>query len=1181
MSVAYAARVAGRAPGWAPLPVQYADYALWQRELLGDEDDPGSVISRQVGYWREQLAGAPQELALPADRPRPAVASHRAHLVPLHVAMGVHARLRELARGEGVTVFMIMQAALGVLLARLGAGTDIPVGTAVAGRTDEALDDLVGFFVNTLVIRTDLAGDPGFGQVLARVRQASLAAFEHQDVPFERLVEELAPERSMARHPLFQLMLAVQNNAAAAVDLPGARAEGASPGAAMVKFDLDVSVGEAFGAGGVPAGLRGSVIGTADLFDVGTVEVIAGRLVRVLEAVTADPGLKLSAIGVLDATERDQLLTGWNETASELPPETLPGLFAGQAARTPDAVAVTCGGEHITYAGLEARAGRLARYLAGLGAGPESIVGLCLPRGMPMIVALLAVLKAGAAYLPIDPDLPAARVAFMLADAAPLCVLTESSVAAAVSGPVVMLDDPDVAAAVSQAAAAVPAVLMPGHLAYLIYTSGSTGAPKAVAVSHASVTVLLGRARAVFGFGPGDVWSLFHSFAFDFSVWELWGALVSGGRVVVVPFAVSRSPDQFLALARRERVTMLSQTPSAFYQLMAVPEAGLRAAAGLRTVVFGGEALDTGRLARWQADGPVGGPRLVNMYGITETTVHVTFHELAEGSAAAGSVVGRALPGLRVLVLDDRLGLVPAGVAGELYVAGAGLARGYLRRAGLTAERFVADPFDPTGGGRLYRTGDLAKWTSGGQLVYLGRADEQVKIRGFRIELGEVEAVLAAHPHIVRAAVITRPDTSGGERLVAYIVPAAQAGQDRAAGGDAGADGLGSLAAAVREHAASRLPEYMVPAAVVVVNELPLTVNGKLDRAALPDPEPAVKATTNNASTSGLEESVREVFAEVLGLESVGVEDDFFAMGGHSMLAVQAVKRLAECGVSLTVASIFAAPTVRGLVEGMSLSSLRNVLGVLLPIREQGEAPPVFCMPPGSGLSWCYMPMAKFAPSGIPLYGLQARGLDGESDFAASLSQMAQDYVEQIRTVRPSGPYRLLGWSFGGVVAHEVAVRLQAAGDETALILLDAYPPTSRPGADTADGDGTEGPADPDPVPVPDPDADLQALKEGVRRAEGRVGRLSDEERLRFARLSLNNRRLPAEHAYGRFGGEVLLIVAGDRPENAPTARAWEPYVSGTISQVSIPCRHKDMVAPEWLGEVWSAIKGWLGRQQG
>ena len=912
VSVAYAARRAGRAPGWAPLPVQYADYALWQRELLGAEDDPGSVISRQVGYWRDALAGAPEELALPADRPRPAAASHRGHTAGLQVPAAVHAKLRQVARAQGVTVFMVLQAALGVLLARLGAGTDIPVGTGIAGRTDEALDDLVGFFINTLVIRMDLAGDPEFGEVLARVRETSLAAFEHQDVPFERLVEELAPARSLARHPLCQVMLTVQNIAAAALDLPGAGAREMSPGALMARYDLDVSVAEVFGAGGVAAGLRGGVTGAADLFDRGSVELIAGRLVRVLAAVAADPGLRVSQVDVLEPAERDQLVAGWNDTAADVPPETVPELFAGQAARVPDAVAVTCGGELVSYAELAARAGRLAGYLQGLGVGPESVVGVYLPRGVDLIVALLAVLRAGGAYLPLDPAYPAERVSFMVADAGPVAVLASSATAGVLAGPgggppggvpVLVLDDPDVAAAVSSAGGPGPvAAVAAGQAVYVIYTSGSTGAPKGVVVSHGGFASLAASLDQVLGVGPGDRVAQFASASFDTFCWEWCMALPRGAALVVVP-PEQRFGDALTGLLAAQGVSYVT-LPPAVLALLEPSSVG----AGV-TVLAAGEAFSPEMMARWAS-----GHRMFNSWGATETTVDATSWQC---DPVAGQVaLGRPVVNTRVFVLDEWLGPVPPGVAGELYVAGQEkLARGYARRAGLTAARFVADPFDPAGGGgRLYRTGDLARWTPAGQLVFAGRADDQVKIRGYRVEPGEVQAVLAACPQTAQAAVIAREDDPGDKRLVAYVIPADGADGADGGGGAGGAGGAGDLPAMVREFAAARLPEYMVPAAVVVLDALPLTPNGKLDRKALPAPDFAAAAGAGRGPADAREELLCQAFADVLGLDTVGPEDDFFALGGHSLLGMRLISRVrAVLGVEVDIRVLFEAPTPAGL----------------------------------------------------------------------------------------------------------------------------------------------------------------------------------------------------------------------------------------------------------------------------
>ncbi|GLY85075.1 non-ribosomal peptide synthetase [Actinoallomurus iriomotensis] len=870
LSVAYAARRDGRAPQWAPLPVQYADYALWQRELLGSEDDPESLLAEQVAYWRDVLAGVPEELALPFDRPRPPAASYRGRRMPLALPAEVHARVRAVAREHGVTVFMVLQAAVAVTLSRLGAGTDIPIGTSIAGRLDEALEDLVGFFVNTLVIRTDLSGEPTFAELVERVRETGLGAFEHQDVPFERLVEELAPGRSLARHPLFQVMLTFENNAQPELDLTGVRAGGPPPGTAdrsmTAKFDLEFSLSEVFDADGAPAGLRGAVIVATDVFEAETAARLAAWLGRVVEAVVTDPDTPVSAVEVLDRAERAVILNEWAGGAMPAGERTtIPALFEAQAARTPDAPAVTFEGSTISYAELNARANRLARCLQERGAGPERLVALVVPRSVELVVAVLAVLKSGAAYVPIDPDYPEDRIAFMLADADPVLVVRTENVN------VVGYDDSDLGVRAS-----------PDHAAYVIYTSGSTGRPKGVVVSHQNVVWMLRSLDEMCDIGPDDVRTLFHSYGFDLTVWELWGALLYGARLVVVPQEIARSPREFAELLATERVTVMNQTPAALYQLMAEQRDDWT----LRYVFLGGEALDLGRLRDWYARHPDDAPLVTNTYGPTETTVLVSGYVLDRGRAAAatGSVIGVPLAGVRLYALDERLRPVPAGVAGELYVSGTLVARGYLGRPGLTAERFVACPYAGAGE-RMYRTGDLVRWRADGNLEFLGRVDEQVKIRGFRVEPGEVRAVLARHEAVTDVAVVVR-----GERLVAYVT------------GDAGAAELRALAAA-------NLPEFMVPSAFVALDALPLTANGKLDRTALPEPDHSAAGAGGRAPGTVQEEILCRTFAEVLGLDGMGVDDDFFALGGHSLLAVRLAEVLRGRGVSVSVRALFEAPT--------------------------------------------------------------------------------------------------------------------------------------------------------------------------------------------------------------------------------------------------------------------------------
>ncbi|WP_305793784.1 non-ribosomal peptide synthase/polyketide synthase, partial [Streptomyces acidiscabies] len=889
---AYAARCRGEEPVWAQLPVQYADYTLWQHQLLGDARDSDSLFARQAAYWTQTLAGLPEQIQLPTDRPRPAVASHQGGFVRVRLDAELHHELRELARTHGTSLFMVLHAGLAGLLDKLGAGEDLPVGTLIAGRTDQALDDLIGYFVNTLVLRGDTSGDPTFADLLARVRDVSLAAYAHQDLPFEYLVEALNPARSLSHHPLFQVMLVLQNAPRADFAPPGLTTSTVQLTTTTSKLDLIFSMSERHTDDGEPEGIDGFVEFAGDLYDTETVQGMVDRWIRVLRAGVTDARVRLSEIDVLLATERAALLPA----PVPAPGGDIVSVFEAQAREHADAVAVVAGADRLTYGELNARANRLAHWLLERGVGAEDFVALALPRSTDLVVAVLGVLKSGAAYVPLDPDYPAARREFMVEDAQPALVLDDLGM--------VREGYPDTDPGVR---------ILPDHPAYVIYTSGSTGRPKGVLIPHANVVRLFRATDQWFGFGPDDVWTLFHSYAFDFSVWELWGALLYGGRLVVVDYHVSRNPEAFAALLAEEGVTVLNQTPSAFYQLPS-DASGL----SLRYVIFGGEALEPACLADWYAHHADNAPALVNMYGITETTVHVTYEALNAASLAqSSSVIGTAIPDLRTYVLDRHLKLVPPGVVGELYVAGAGLARGYLNRPGLSAERFVADPFGGSGT-RMYRTGDLVRRRTDGVLEYAGRADDQVKVRGFRIELGEIEAALAAHPEVAQVAVLARQDRADDTRLVAYMV-----------GGTAPDD--------LRAHLRGRLPEHMVPAAFVALDALPLTVNGKLDRAALPAPD-LTPTESGRAPRTPREQILCDLFAEVLGVAQVGPDDDFFDLGGHSLLATRLVARVrAALGVELELRALFESPSVAGVAA--SLGTAGEARPALVPAARPERLP--------------------------------------------------------------------------------------------------------------------------------------------------------------------------------------------------------------------------------------------------
>ncbi|RSS56463.1 non-ribosomal peptide synthetase, partial [Streptomyces sp. WAC06614] len=808
---AYSARLHGAAPQYEPLPVQYADYTLWQQDVLGDEDDPTSVLAQQIAHWKHTLAGLPEELPLPTDRPRPAVAGHQGGRIAFRLDAEVHERLLALARSTGASVFMVAQAALGALLHRLGAGEDIPLGTVIAGRTDDALGDLVGFFVNTLVLRTDVSGDPTFRELVERVREYDLTAYAHQDVPFERLVEILNPVRSLARHPLAQVTLALDDNEPPVLEFEGLTATVRHLQTDTAKFDLSFRLGERFDADGRPAGLDGTVEFARDLFDEETVRTIGDRFRRLLGAATADPAARIGSLDLLGPAERTRLLTEWNDTTFAVPSATTPQLVAAQAARTPDAPALVFEDTTLTYRELQDRAGRLAALFARHGAGRGRSVAVALGRSTDTVVSMLAAMRAGAAYVPVDPAYPAERIAYILEDSRPALVVTTTALQDALpedGTPRLLLDT-----AALPADPAPEAPITPQDAAYVIYTSGSTGRPKGVVVSHTGVASMAAAHLAWFGGGPGHRVLQFSSPSFDASIWEMLTTLATGSALVLAPAERLAAGEPLATLLAEQRVTHATLPPVV---LAAMGEARLPAD---MTLVTAGEACSAELVARW-ADGR----RMVNAYGPTESTVCATMSSPLSTGAGAPTI-GRPITNTRVHVLDAYLNPVPVGVPGELYVTGPGLARGYLNRPGLTAERFVADPYGPAGS-RMYRTGDLVRWTADGELDYLGRADDQVKIRGFRIELGEVETALLGHPAVAQSAVVVREDTPGDKRLVGYVVPA---------GSPADVD-----PAALRTHVGTTLPDYMVPAAVVVLDALPVTANGKLDRRALPAPDFAV-----------------------------------------------------------------------------------------------------------------------------------------------------------------------------------------------------------------------------------------------------------------------------------------------------------------------------------------------------
>jgi surfactin family lipopeptide synthetase A len=1008
LTVLYDAFLQGEEASPLPeLPLQYVDFAVWQRQWL-----QGKILQEQLDYWQQKLSGTLPVLELPTDRPRPAIQTYKGSISHSVLSKKLTESLKILSQREGVTLFATLLGAFKVLLQRYTGQDDILVGVATSGRNRAEIEGLMGFFVNTLVMRTDLSGDPTFRELLRRVKETTLGAYAHQDLPFEKLVEVLNPERNASHNPIFQVMLSMLNMPMQPWNLRGLRHERKMIDSGTSKFDLTLYVTEE------PEGLTFIYEYNTDLFNGNRIERMLGHLQILLEGMVANPDQHLSELPLLTPEEVQQLLVAWNNTAVEQPAKNLclHQMIAKQAWQNPDQVALIFEEQRLSYRELNQRGNQLAHQLRSLGVGPDVLVGLCVERSVEMVVGLLGILKAGGAYVPLDPAFPQARLAYMIADSGMRVLVTHRELdqkLPALPPSILHLDaDWDTIERQDTTDAGLP-LAQPENLAYVLYTSGSTGKPKGVAVPHAALVNFLRSMQREPGFSANDRLLAVTTLSFDIAGLELYLPLVSGGTTVIASREDNYDPARLIERIHQAQCTVMQATPATWRALL---EAGWEGSKNLK-LLCGGEALP-GDLAQALL------PRcaqLWNMYGPTETTIWSTIHRV---TSADGPVpIGRPIANTQVFILDGHRQLVPLGIVGELYIGGSGLARSYFARPELTAERFVESPFDPNA--RLYRTGDRGRWLADGTLECLGREDNQVKIRGFRIEPGEVESALARHPAVGQCIVVAREDSHGDKILVAYLEPQP--------------DHPAPVVSDLREYLANDLPAYMVPSAFVVLEKLPLTPNGKIDRNALPSPnqEHIGGSPEIAARLDPIEQMLVQIWSRILRIKSISIHDNFFNLGGHSLLAVRVIAEIERLVKRrLPLATFFKAPTIEKLAQILRGEMSPSGWSPLVAIQPSGSRPPFFCMHGAGGTVLIYRDLSRHLGLDQPFYGLQSQGLDGSRPPLETIEEMAAIYVREIRRVQPHGPYFVGGYCGGGTIAYEVAQQLRADGQQVALLAL-------------------------------------------------------------------------------------------------------------------------------------------------
>ncbi len=1019
----YNAFLAGQSSPLPELRLQYSDFAHWQRESLGTVR-----LDESRAYWSDQLDGELPVLELPTDRPRPATQSFRGAMQQFAFSRDLSDRLHELAQRENTSFFTTILAGFTALLRRYSSQQDFVIGTVTSGRKRSELETLLGCFQNPLALRLKLDGDPSFRELLAHAREVTLGALSHDDAPFERLVEELSVRRDTSRNPLFPVMFSLVPPTAAfesGWDLNQLDLE-----IGTAKFDLDLELDDR------PEGLFGRFVYSTDLFDASTMERMAGHFQTMLEAIVADPEQKLSRLPLLTAEEKQQI-TDWNRTDAEFPRDLcMHQLVEAQAARTPNAIAVEHGDQRLTYRDLEQRANQLAHFLQRRGVAPESRVGICLRRSLELPVALLAVLKAGGACVPLDPAYPRERLAYMLEDSQTSLVLTQPGLLAEVTdfdAEVIALD-PGWNSFFAESRERVLGEVKPENLAYVIYTSGSTGKPRGVQLSHRGLVNHNAAAVSLFGITPADRMAQFASISFDIAIEEIFPTWIAGAALVIREEDASLAVGDFLSWVSERGVTALDLPTAYWHELVGeLSESTLQLPETLRIVIVGGEKASSAALTAWHK---LAGSRVrwVNTYGPTETSVIVTSFEPENWEEIPPILpIGRPIANTKIHILDEHLQPLPVGIPGDLFVAGPGLARGYLNRPEITAEKFICDPFSAEPGARMYKTGDRARYLVDGKIEFAGRTDDQVKIRGYRVELKEIESVLGSYPGIREVVVVARESARengpADKHLAAYVVPS----RDQAPTGSE-----------LRSYLKQKLPHYMVPSAFVLLEVMPKTPNGKVDRRAMPAPKPADFTEPNEyvAPTDELEKNLVRIWCAVLTKERIGIRDNFFDLGGHSLLAARLMHRIEQTlGQRLPLAALLQAPTVEQFAALLRHEGWSASWSSLVAIQPEGSRPPFFCVHGVGGNVVGFRDLARHMGGDQPFYALQPRGLDGKQPCMTSVAEMAESYLREIRRVQPEGPYRIGGYSFGGLVAYEMAQQLRAQDQDVSLLaLFDTYP---------------------------------------------------------------------------------------------------------------------------------------------